>query len=198
MSKVQLTNIERYAHFYPKVACIVTVHAGGFDNGMAVAWNMPLSMNPPVYAVSISPRRYTHELIMESREFAINFIPYELEKMVLAMGAISGREGSKFERFGIETMPAAQISAPILKDAYAAYECRLVESHTYGDHDLLVGEIVAIHYEEDAFTEDGTMKPDRVHPVLYIGANTFGTISAENFHVLDREVVARDYKRTGS
>lgn len=196
MAKVQLTAFERYAHFYPKVTCVVTVHARGMDNAMAVAWNMPLSMNPPLYALSISPQRYTHQLIMESREFAVNFVPFELEQMVLAVGGISGREGSKFERFGIETVPASQISAPILKDAYAAYECRLVDSRTYGDHDLLVGEIVAIHYEEQAFAEDGTIKPEQVQPVLYIGANMFGTIDAGSFHMLDREAVVRDYRRT--
>jgi len=39
---------------------------------------------------------------------------------------------------------------PVLKDAYAAYECKLVDSKPYGDHLWIVGEIVAVHFLEEA------------------------------------------------
>ena len=74
MSKVRLTTVGRYYHFYPATTSVVTVHTQGRDNAMPVAWNMPLSMEPPLFAVAISPRRYTHELIMQAREFAVNFV----------------------------------------------------------------------------------------------------------------------------
>jgi len=39
---------------------------------MTAAWCMPASHKPPMVAVSIGLKRFSHELILKGREFAIN------------------------------------------------------------------------------------------------------------------------------
>ncbi len=127
-----------YQH-YPEVAVIVTAHAVGRNNAMAVAWHMPVSKKPPLSAVSISPKRFTYELILESGEFGVNFLPNEEAGLVAAVGGSKGKEIDKFEAFKIKTDKPLKTAVPILKSAYAAYECKVVYDRLYGDHRLIVG-----------------------------------------------------------
>ena len=193
MTRVHSQTLENMLHFYPKVATIVTVHAQGKDNAMAVAWNMPISRTPPLYAVSVASRRYTYELIRQAGEFAVNFLPLEAVELVLAMGSVSGRDIDKFEQFGV-AKDEAFTTAPVLQAAYAAYECRLVDTKTYGDHDIIIGEIVGVHYDDACFDEAGMLRLDRAHPTLYLGNDFFATADAASLRHLDRDTTATTYR----
>lgn len=187
MAKVSIEGAGGYSHHYPKVALIVTVHARGKDNCMAVAWHTSISHTPPLYGVSIAPKRLTIEMILESGEFGVNFMPMEKASLIASVGGFSGRKGNKFEKWGVEKEPPLKTSAPVLKDAYACYECRLVDHRTYGDHIWVVGEIVATHYEKELFTSEQMMNFDRISPALYIGGELYATISKDTPRHLDRK-----------
>lgn len=193
MSKVRSERIGRFYHYYPAVSVVVTAQARDHTNAMAVAWNFPLSVDPPLYGVAISPRRFTHSLIQESREFVVNFLPMRQAELLAAVGGTSGISLDKFERFKIETEPPLRIKAPILKDAYTSYECRVINEVKAGDHDLFIGLIVAIHYAEEAFEENGTLKLSQVTPTLYLGSDTYLVVEKGQVRRLDREVYAAEY-----
>lgn len=176
-----------FAHHYPKVATIVTAHAKGKDNGMAVAWHSAISANPPLYGVSIAASRFTFELILEAREFGINFMPMEKANLVAAVGGSSGRKTDKFGTFGLTKDKSLKTSAPILKDAYAAYECKLVDYSTYGDHVWVVGVIMATHYEQDFFTEQEGPNMKLFSPALYLGTERYTTVAGDVLKHLDRK-----------
>jgi len=187
MAKVSLEGAGKYSHHYPKLALIVTVHSKGRDNCMAVAWHSSISHTPPLYGVSIAPKRLTMEMILESKEFAINFMPIDKAGLIASVGGLSGRKGDKFERWGIQKDKSLKTSAPVLKDAYACYECRLVDHRTYGDHLWVVGEIVATHYEEALFSADQMMKLNKINPALYIGGELYTTTSRDKPKRFDRK-----------
>jgi flavin reductase (DIM6/NTAB) family NADH-FMN oxidoreductase RutF len=51
----------------PRVAAlIVTLHEDGLPNVMVAAWHTPVSIKPPILAVSIAPGRLTHRLIQNA------------------------------------------------------------------------------------------------------------------------------------
>ncbi len=187
MTKETSVDIGAFYHYYPRLTVIVTAHAGERDNAMAAAWHMPVSKKPPLYAVSISPKRFTYELILESREFAINFLPASEAELVAATGGSKGKEIDKFEVFKILKDKSIKTAAPILKAAYAAYECKLVDDSLCGDHRLLVGEIVAVHWQKEAFMQNEILNIDRVSPVLYLGSEHYLDISECTVRTLDRK-----------
>jgi len=76
---------------------------------------------------------------------------------------------------------------PILKDAYAAYECKLFDHHTYGDHEWFIGEIVALHIEDGLFKEDGVLDIERIKLALYLGSDNYITASSKEIRHLDRK-----------
>ncbi len=191
MDKVISEGTGKFYHHYPRVAAIVTAQAKGKSNAMAVAWHTSISFNPPLYGVSISPKRFTYQLITDSKEFGVNFLPFEAAAMVASVGGSGGQEVDKFQKFNVATDKPVKTSVPILKAAYTAYECRLVDDRDYGDHRLLVGEIVAVHLLKEAFTSEEVIDLDKVSPVLYLGHELYVTTSKDTVTCLDREVYGK-------
>jgi flavin reductase (DIM6/NTAB) family NADH-FMN oxidoreductase RutF len=191
MVKVSVEGAGKFSHHYPKVATIVTVHAGGKDNAMAVAWHSSISANPPIYGVSIAPKRFTLELMLEAKEFGVNFMPIDKAELVASVGGISGREVDKFQRWGIAKDKPLKTSVPILRDAYACYECKLIDHKTYGDHVWVVGEILATHFEERLFTERQALNLERVSPALFMGGDLYTIPAKDAIRHLDRKVYGK-------
>jgi len=188
MAKVINEDIGAYCHHYPRVAAIVTAQAGGKENAMALAWHAPISFSPPLYGIALSTKRFSYKLIAESKEFGVNFLPFEEAELVAAVGGSSGEEVDKFSRFNIAKDKPVKTKVPILSAAYAAYECRVVDDRLYGDHRLVVGEIVAVHLLKEAFTPEETLDISKASPTLYIGSERYITASCEAIKHLDRKV----------
>ena len=187
MPRASSESVGAFYQHYPKVAAIVTASAGGKKDAMAVAWHSSVSFKPPLYGISIAPKRFTYQLILESKEFGINFVPFEAAELVASVGGSGGGEVDKFHRFDIAEERPSKTNVPILKDAYAAYECRLVDNRTYGDHVWVVGEIVAVHFADDVFTANGALDLSRLRPALYLGAELYVTTDKESVKTLDRQ-----------
>ncbi len=183
-----------FSQHYPRVACAVTAHARGRDNAMTAAWHTSLSVNPPLYGVAIAPKRFTYQLIMESREFGVNFLPFAAAELLASIGGSRGGELDKFHCFAIARGEAVKTAVPILEDAYAVYECRLVDDRDYGDHRWLVGEIVATHVREESFTADGILNLEDISPALYLGQELYATTAAASLRSLDRTLYGKRYK----
>jgi flavin reductase (DIM6/NTAB) family NADH-FMN oxidoreductase RutF len=191
MGKVSIEGVGEFYQHYPAVAAVVTARVGEKANAMAAAWHSALSRTPPLYGVAISPKRFTHDLILEAGEFGVNFSPFERVEIIAAVGGSTGREVDKFEAFKVAEEKPVLTSVPILAEAYAAYECKLVSHHAFGDHIWFVGEILMVHLLEEAFTEEGVLNLERVAPSLYLGAELYLSPRPERIRRLDREVYGK-------
>jgi flavin reductase (DIM6/NTAB) family NADH-FMN oxidoreductase RutF len=194
MEKVTSESIGAFYQHYPRVAVVVTAHAGGRDNAMTIAWHTSISKKPPLYGVVVSEGHFTYKLIAESKEFGVNFLPDTRAELVAAIGGSKGSELDKFKAFAINKDNSVKTSVPILKDAYAAFECQLVDDRAYGDHRLLIGEIIAVHYLEEAFNADGTLNLEKVSPVLYMGSEQYLGVSGCKVRTLNRELCVERLK----
>jgi flavin reductase (DIM6/NTAB) family NADH-FMN oxidoreductase RutF len=128
---------------------------------------------------------------MESKEFGVNFLAFDQAELIVSVGSNSGQLMDKFREFDIARDESVKTAVPILKSAYAAYECRLVDDREYGDHWLLVGEIVATHILEEVFTSDEVIDLGKASPVLYLGRDFYTTASEDMVISLDREVFGK-------
>lgn len=191
MAKVVSEDIGAFYHHYPRVAAIVTAQAKGKGNAMALAWHTPISFAPPLYGIALSAKRFTYKLIAESKEFGVNFLPFEEAGLVAAVGGSSGEKIDKFRQFNIALEKPVKTQVPILKAAYAAYECKVVDDRLYNDHRLVVGEILAVHLLREAFSPEETLDLAKVSPTLYLGSERYLTVSSEAIKYLDREVYGK-------
>jgi flavin reductase (DIM6/NTAB) family NADH-FMN oxidoreductase RutF len=188
MPKIATADIGKFSQHYPKVPVIVTASAQGRNDAMTAAWHSSISLKPPLYGIAIASKRFTYQLIIESREFGINFIPSAKASLAAAIGGTSGKKMDKFEKFNIQKKKPLKTTAPILKDAYAAYECKLVDSKPYGDHIWIVGEIVAVHSLEKAFTLGEVLDLDKIKPLLYLGSDFYASTDKNSVRLIKRGI----------
>ncbi len=118
---------------------VVTTRLEDQVNGMTASWASQVSLNPLLVMVSIAPPRYSHNLIKESRIFAVNVLGGDQVELAKRFGYKSGRKVDKFAGLDYRT---ATTGAPILPQAYAYLDAKLVDTFTAGDHTLFIGEVV--------------------------------------------------------
>jgi len=169
-----LTHYYHYA--FPMQTVLVTCNdAQGKTNIITLAWHTPISRTPPLYGISVAPKRHSHACIQHSKEFVINFIPYSLAKAADYCGTRSGRTTDKIKDTHLTLAPSTKLNTPLIKEGYAHLECTLHKTMPLGDHDLIVGEVIAASAEDDAFIND-LLAIEHHQPLYYIGDNTYTTL----------------------
>ena len=131
------------------------IDSRGKPNIITLGMYMTISSEPPLICIGVSPRRYSHDLIVKSGEFVVNVPSISLEKEMIYCGENSGRHVDKFAETGLTPMNSVEVRTPSIRECYGSLECRVVQSHVCGDHTLFVGEVVSSRLDEDVLTEGG-------------------------------------------
>jgi len=180
-----ITKIENFQYFYPYTVAIVGAQSENQINYMACAWHTALSFDPPLFGVLVAKKRLTHQVISEAREFTVNFISSGRVKLSAQMGRKSGHDMDKIKEFQVKLSPSKIIRTPVFDEAYVSFECKVADIKAYGDHDLFVGEVLAIHEEEKIFNPEGILNTGKIQPLLYLGSDFYITINPDTLkHVL--------------
>lgn len=163
--------------YYPRLVCVVGIRddAKGTANFAPVTWATPLSSDPPLFGICLSPATYSHQLVLKSGEFTINFLTEEHAGLAETLGKLSGRETDKVKALALEIEAGEAIATPSLAIAYVAAECLLVERHHLGDQTLVVGEVQRLHVAAGAFDADGVLRVEATSPLLYLGSSRYAT-----------------------
>jgi len=142
---------------------------------------LPVSFKPPLLAVSVSPRRFSYELIKQQGEFVVNVPTSRLLDEVVKCGSTTGRSVDKFRLLGLTPGRARRVEVPIVEECVAHLECRVFKEVEAGDHVLFIGEVVAAYAERDLLTadDDGIAMWDleRADILLHVGGGFFTTPS---------------------
>lgn len=140
-----------YRLLYPMRTYLIVSGRGAEANVMAADWVTVLSHDPTLIGVSISPKRYSHRLIIKYKEFVVSIPSIDMIDDVWVSGTLSGP--SKLKKMKITLVSSTKIDTPSIKEALANIECKLIDYKTYGDHTLFVGKVVGYSYRKDAFRE---------------------------------------------
>lgn len=174
MSKAEIPIRDFPYLLHPYNATLVTcIGKDGKPNIIAIAWIIPVSINPPYLVMSIRPTRHSYKLIMETGEFVVNISPYKLVSKVIFCGRKSGRDYDKFKETGLTPMKAKKVSPPIIAECIAHIECKVAKTIEAGDHNLIIGEVLTAYASKEHFEKH--YKLDKYNPLLHIRGNLFTT-----------------------
>ena len=135
---------------YPEqVVLAITKAPDGRINLMAIGWVAIVSDDPVMYMLGIDDPAYTLELIRNNKEFVIAFPSKAMAKETLYAGTVHGHNIDKGKASGLAFSPASKVDVPILTDAVANIECKLVTEYRPGNCPLVIGEAVACHVNTD-------------------------------------------------
>ena len=120
---------------------IITANDGKLCNGMTAAWATQISIDPPILCVSISPKRYTWEMLTDLEYFGVCQLAEGQEDIGMKFGTKSGRDLDKFEFMGLEPFMGAH-DVPLIPGSLAGFVCKKTHQTEQGDHWALFGEVV--------------------------------------------------------
>lgn len=121
---------------------VVTSVANGERGGVTASSFTSVALDPPTILVCLQEYITTYRLIQESGVFAVSLLRADHAPLSAQFaGFVKVPEGE--DRFyGVEIMTGVT-GAPILKDALAWMECRLVTTYPYGTTGIIVGEVLS-------------------------------------------------------
>jgi flavin reductase (DIM6/NTAB) family NADH-FMN oxidoreductase RutF len=144
-------------------------------NVMTADWVTVISYKPFMIGVAIAPKRYTHKLIKQYKEFVVAVPTLEMLKDVWIAGTKSGP--SKIENMNITFIVSKKVKIKSIKEAIVNLECKVMDERDYGDHTFFVGEVVDYTYNKDAFKNG---KPNmQCNFLAHVALNEFVTFEKE-------------------
>ena len=129
----------------PGPIVLVSSAWSGETNIMTMGWHMVMGFSPSLIGCYIWDENHSFGLIRKSRECVINIPTVDLAPKVVGIGNSSGRDVDKFATFALTARLGAKVKAPLIRECYANFECKLVDSSVIRKYSLFVLEVVKAH-----------------------------------------------------
>jgi len=121
---------------------IITVADGVERRGVTVTASCSVSDSPPTVLACLNGANPRNEIFTRSDSFALNLLGDEHRAMA---HAFSGRDQLDMNlRFALGQWTKLTTGSPILTNAIASFDCRLIEVKTIATHLVLFGEVVDV------------------------------------------------------
>ncbi len=124
----------------PSGLFILTVRHGADETGMLVSWVQQCSFEPPQVSFCVRGDRDVLAWLTPETPFTINILDEDQTDLLVHFG--KGFDLGQPAFTGLEVQ-RPEGAAPVLCDALAYLDCRVVSRHAVGDHALLIGRVVA-------------------------------------------------------
>jgi 4-nitrophenol 2-monooxygenase / 4-nitrocatechol 4-monooxygenase, reductase component len=121
-------------HFASGVT-VITAHHDGRPHGTTASAVTSLSLEPPMLLICMNKSSETGRAIAESGRFAVNILSEDQPDAAMRFAT---KAPDKFEGIALRSGIGG---APLLEDALATCECRVVEEVTGGTHTVFLAEV---------------------------------------------------------
>jgi len=118
---------------------VVGVAHGDQRDAFTAAWITQVSFDPLLLALSINPTHASYPILTTAGTFSVSILRRGQLALARHFGTQSGRAVDKLAE---QRWQAALGGAPVLSDAAAYLECRVVGRHAAGDHEVILGQVV--------------------------------------------------------
>jgi flavin reductase (DIM6/NTAB) family NADH-FMN oxidoreductase RutF len=112
------------------------------QNIMTMGWYTVMEFTPSLVGCIIASDNHSYEMIRKSKECVINIPATDMAKQVAGIDNCSGNDTDKFEAFGLTAIKAKEVNAPLVKECYANFECRLYDKKLVDTYNFFIFEVV--------------------------------------------------------
>ena len=139
---------------YPVPAVMVSCKSGNEKaNIITVAWAGTVCSDPAMVSISVRPDRYSHHIILESREFVINLVTEKLTRACDWCGVRSGRDYDKFKEMNLHEYFSDLMETPAIEESPVNIWCRVTKIEELGSHDMFIAKVAGVTVD-DAYMDD--------------------------------------------
>jgi flavin reductase (DIM6/NTAB) family NADH-FMN oxidoreductase RutF len=124
--------------FAAGVTVVTTRDREGRPSGLTASAFTSVSLDPPLVLVCVDHTATAHPDFRTRGWFAVNVLRREQEALSRRFAASGG------DKFHGVACHDGQAGMPLLDDALATLECRIVEAHEAGDHTIFIGQVEGV------------------------------------------------------
>lgn len=152
------------------IAWVSSRSATGVDNLAPHSFFTVSCVDPPVLQFTSVGRKDSQSGIEETGEFVVNFCPQELFEQVNATATDFPPGVSEFEAVGLVPEPSLRVAPHRVAASPIAFECRYLESKSFGDSTVIFGRVVHAAVGE-GYLDQGLPDVERLRPLARLGRN---------------------------
>jgi flavin reductase (DIM6/NTAB) family NADH-FMN oxidoreductase RutF len=124
----------------PSGLFVVTFRHDQDETGMLASWIQQCSFEPPQVSVAVRSDRDVLAWLQPDAPFTVNILDESQTDMLVHFGRGFALGVPAFEGLDLERPDGAP---PVLSDSLAYLECRVRQRCNVGDHELVIGHVVA-------------------------------------------------------
>lgn len=181
----------------PRPVCFAsTVDAQGNVNLSPYSFFNLFSSNPPVVIFSPSRRvrdnstKHTLQNVQEVGEVVINIVTYDMVQQTSLSSCEYPKGVDEFIKAGFTKEPATLVRPPMIREAKAKLECRVLEVKPLGNEggagQLVICEVLCAHIDDSLLTADGRMDQRRLELVARLGGDWYCRVTADSLFAVPK------------
>ena len=162
------------------IGWLSTISSKGVVNLAPYSQWQNLTFDPPMVMfaanqLSSGERKHTVVNAEETGWFVWNMATYNLREAVNISAMELPADINEFERAGVTQISSIDAPCPRVKESPAHFECRYMSTHrlrgnsSHGWVEVVYGEVVRIHVNDDVVTPDGKLDIPRIKPLARLG-----------------------------
>jgi flavin reductase (DIM6/NTAB) family NADH-FMN oxidoreductase RutF len=165
------------------IAFASTVDSSGNINLSPFSFFNVFGSNPPMLVFSPARRvrdnttKHSLDNVLEVPEVVINMVNYEMVEQMSLASTEYEKGVNEFVKSGLTATPSTKVRPPRVKEAPAAFECKVKEVIPLGDTggagNLVLCEVVLAHFRDEIFDENGKIDPFKLDAVSRMGGDWY-------------------------
>jgi flavin reductase (DIM6/NTAB) family NADH-FMN oxidoreductase RutF len=161
------------------VALVTTVDPEGMVNAAPVSFMTPVSVQPPLIAISVGPDKEIIDNIRKTKSFVINIPPEGMlnQLWICSQNFPPGTDALK--KANLTGVLAAKGKPPLVQECIVWFECDLEYEKVSGDHILVIAKVKDVTVKNDLVAKDGGIDIAKARSLMHIGGSKFTVAGKE-------------------
>lgn len=121
--------------------------------------------------------------VLDTKEFVVNIVSRNLAEQMNQSSAEYPKDVSEFDAVGLTPASSTLIKAPRVAEAYINLECTLIQYIQHGNNNLVLGEIICMHIDDQVIDNRGHIKSDVLQAVGRMAGGWYTTTTDGSFEL---------------
>ncbi|MEM7273427.1 MAG: flavin reductase family protein [Actinomycetota bacterium] len=130
---------------FPTGVTVVTAAGPDRPVGVAIGSFVSISLDPPLVGFFLGTESGSWPPLQAAGHFCVNVL---CQDQIELCGVMASKADDKFD--GVDHHPAPGSGAPVLPDIHAMIDCAIDQVVPAGDHNLIIGRVLALETRRDA------------------------------------------------
>ena len=181
----------------PRPICLAsTINKEGKVNLSPFSFFNLFSSAPPIVIFSPARRvrdnttKHTLQNVLEVPEVAINIVTYDIVQQTSLTSCEYPKGTDEAIKAGFTKTPSSIIKPPVIKEAKAALECKVIEVKSLGEEggagQLVICEVLCIHIADEILDSEKKIDQSKLELVARLGGDWYCKVTADNLFKVEK------------